>query len=995
MGEKFVRFGILGQSRAVGNTDQIDSSARILLVHTTVLQTAMTNFFSKRDRFGHGNALWVVLLLVFLAAPAIWSLSRIDLENDIANWLPEDDPQARTLRWYQENFQHEDRVLVSWDTSTMADPRVAWFQDRLIGNTDANGVRRSGSKLIKSVTTPQDLIARMMKYDVEPTDAVGRLEGVLVGTGPMKIRLTDLGRRDIQQVQRIIRQRASEELKVDVEFLPAAIEWEPSEEDSARLEKLIAGKQNDGAEEGDEDSEEEEEEEAFDPEQFLLPAHDFQVSYPGMKRDTETCDALIALITGVQTSDSKDQKLVAEGGCFFQPGAPIALSVSLTDAGMADAAETLVEVHRIATEVGIGEAEFRMGGRPVAGSALDEMVKDSAWNSSEGIASWELHRRSIILLSGLVGIVLAFVMLRSGRLATLVLVVSYYTTLLAVSLVPMSGGHMNMVLVVMPTLMFVLTVSGAIHVSNYWKHSAAKNPVTAVVEAVRMARVPCTLASVTTAIGLLSLLTSTLRPVRQFGVYSAVGCLISLAMVLYGLPALLQFWPSRSENQTDLRRDGWTKLGLLVARFWMPITVASLVVFVSGTWGLRHFKTETKAIRYFPDHSRVVEDYNFLEHNLSGIVPVELVIQFNRDEQKRMNFVQRMEVVREIERRVREHPEISGTISLADFQEPHTPLPENASKIRQRLAKKKSSIIERRVKGDGDNAAESGARAFLHVAEKATDLEFAGDEKLNRSGDELWRITAQVAVMSDYDYGHLTNDKRTGDLDNIVKSVIKRHSGCRYVVTGMVPVFLRTQQAVLDSLIWSFALAFGVIAVVMMILLRNPVSGFLTMLPNLMPVGIVFGMLSWAGQSVDIGTMITASVALGIAVDGTLHLITWFRHGLRDGLSRQDAVARSLSQCGPAMWQTSLAVGLGLLMLAPAELLLISRFGWLMAALIGAALISNVVLLAALLAGPLGWMIQRGMASENTSSIGKQPPTQPHLQLSSASTAAGEDHQEA
>ncbi|MFP6703967.1 MAG: hypothetical protein VB861_19625, partial [Planctomycetaceae bacterium] len=69
----------------------------------------MTNFFAKRDRFGHGNALWVVLLLVFLAAPAIWSLSRIDLENDIANWLPEDDPQARTLRWYQDNFQHEDR----------------------------------------------------------------------------------------------------------------------------------------------------------------------------------------------------------------------------------------------------------------------------------------------------------------------------------------------------------------------------------------------------------------------------------------------------------------------------------------------------------------------------------------------------------------------------------------------------------------------------------------------------------------------------------------------------------------------------------------------------------------------------------------------------------------------------------------------------------------------------------------------------------------------
>ena len=169
----------------------------------------MTNFFAKRDRFGHGNALWVVLLLVFLATPAIWSLSRIDLENDIANWLPEDDPQARTLRWYQDNFQHEDRVLVSWDSSTLSDPRVTWFHDRLVGETDANGVRRSGSKLIKAVTTPQDLITRMMKYDVEPAEAVARLEGVLIGTGPLKVRLTELGRRDIKHPQRLIRQQAA------------------------------------------------------------------------------------------------------------------------------------------------------------------------------------------------------------------------------------------------------------------------------------------------------------------------------------------------------------------------------------------------------------------------------------------------------------------------------------------------------------------------------------------------------------------------------------------------------------------------------------------------------------------------------------------------------------------------------------------------------------------------------------------------------------------
>jgi uncharacterized protein len=138
----------------------------------------------------------------------------------------------------------------------------------------------------------------------------------------------------------------------------------------------------------------------------------------------------------------------------------------------------------------------------------------------------------------------------------------------------------------------------------------------------------------------------------------------------------------------------------------------------------------------------------------------------------------------------------------------------------------------------------------------------------------------------------------------------------------------------------------------------------ITMLPNLLPVGVVFGLISWGGIPVDIGTMITASVALGIAIDGTLHLLTWFRDGLRRGMSREDAIALGLAHCGPAMWQTSAAIGLGLLMLITAELLLISRFGWLMAALIGAALLADIVFLPALLSGPLGTLIARNTPAD-------------------------------
>jgi hypothetical protein len=177
-------------------------------------------------------------------------------------------------------------------------------------------------------------------------------------------------------------------------------------------------------------------------------------------------------------------------------------------------------------------------------------------------------------------------------------------------------------------------------------------------------------------------------------------------------------------------------------------------------------------------------------------------------------------------------------------------------------------------------------------------------------------------------------------------------------VTGLVPIFLRTQNALLESLINSFGLALLLVCAVMAVMLRSISAAIYAMLPNVMPVAMVFGLLGWTGIRVDIGTMITASVALGLAVDGTLHLITWFRELLRQGMSRQEAVAKSLEHCAPALWQTSAAIGIGMLALYPVELLLISRFGWIMAAMIFAALWGDVILLPALLAGPLGAVIE-------------------------------------
>lgn len=277
------------------------------------------------------------------------------------------------------------------------------------------------------------------------------------------------------------------------------------------------------------------------------------------------------------------------------------------------------------------------------------------------------------------------------------------------------------------------------------------------------------MASITTAIGLLSLLTSNLTPVRQFGGYSAAGCLVALGMVLYALPALLHLSRPRPPKASQLNPRRWHALGAVLCRYPGVIAGGCAVFFVAASLGLIWFRTETKVVRYFPDESQLVQDYRYLEDNLAHIAPIETVIRFTPEAQQRLRFLERMEVIRAIEDQIRQHPEISGTLSLADFQ-PVREAPGEDASVRQKIFyNRRSSEAERRIKEEQ----EGGSAQFLAVSRPHADVG-VDNAMLSADGHELWRITAQAAVMSDADYGELTRE-----LDERIRAVLRYHAGCR------------------------------------------------------------------------------------------------------------------------------------------------------------------------------------------------------------------------
>ncbi len=179
------------------------------------------------------------------------------------------------------------------------------------------------------------------------------------------------------------------------------------------------------------------------------------------------------------------------------------------------------------------------------------------------------------------------------------------------------------------------------------------------------------------------------------------------------------------------------------------------------------------------------------------------------------------------------------------------------------------------------------------------------------------------------------------------------------VFTGVVPLVYKTQRELLTSLKNSIISATVLIAIVMMFVLRGVTAGIASMLPNVFPIVVVFGTLGWLGIKVDIGIMMAASVALGVAVDDTLHFLTWFSRGIREGLDRRTATEQAYERCATAMLQTTLIGGMGLAVFAVSTFTPTQQFGTLMITILGVALVGDLVMLPALLCGPLGWFFAR------------------------------------
>ncbi len=568
------------------------------------------------------------------------------------------------------------------------------------------------------------------------------------------------------------------------------------------------------------------------------------------------------------------------------PDGLIGIAALLSDEGLRD---RVAVVEAVRHELSYCQLDSSLvAGAPVIVSELDRL------------GSRENNKQFFLVTLG-VCLVLLYWTLRDWKLTLGILGLTVWSINLTLTVLSWTGTEMNFILGALPVMVMVFTLAISVHLVHYYRHAMDEpDPLTTTL---RLAWKPCCLATLTTSIGLASLQVSDIGPVRQFGMAGALGSIVALITGLGVVPALLTLVPPRPLGPAIRRLPGMRNENTIASRIVRHsglVTVATLLLIIAAGVGVPRLQTRIDPVDFLPATGRVRQDAQQVEDYLTSTTTLEAVVDFGDES---LPFVAKLDKVRHIENAIREHQGVRHTMSLAQLfptQLPDDPL-ETLSLLKR----------ARGHKGGSDYIAD---------------------------GESLWRISVRLRDGS--------VEGRRQAFDELVVAT----AGMPISWTGISPLLDHAQKQIFSGFWESFLTAFVIITAVMIVSLRSPTTGLVAMIPNLTPILLVFGALGWSGWYVDIGMMMSGSIALGIAVDGTFHFLVLFHERRREGVGRYESSREALERTGPPILQAAIVAATGMLALSLSPFLPTMRFGLLTAAMLITALLGDLVLLPALLA---------------------------------------------
>jgi len=533
---------------------------------------------------------------------------------------------------------------------------------------------------------------------------------------------------------------------------------------------------------------------------------------------------------------------------------------------------------------------------------------------------------SLVLLSFVLMLVTLGFILKSfsGTIATFFVIV--FSIVIAMGL----GGHMHFPITpptaTTPNIVLTVAIANAVHIliTLFQQMRKGHSKKLSIVESLRINMQPVFLASATTAVGFLTMNFSDVPPFKHLGSMVAFGVLASFVLSVLFLPALLSLIPIRiNANSVSTSNRYMAKIGDFVVRRRHSLMIGMLALIVGLISFLPRNELNDIFLNYFDKSVQFRVDSDYMVDNLSGLYIVDYSVDSGIT-----GGISNPDYLSDLEKFSQWYRQQPETINVATY-----------SDIMKRMNKSMHGDEQSWYKVP-DNRSLAAQYLLMYEMSLPYGLDIKNQVNVDRSAT---RFTVTTKTLSTNDL--LALEHRAEEWLATNAPALKHAQA-----SGPSIMFGHIGKQNIVSMLTGTTVALVLISFILIIALRSFKIGFISLLPNLVPAAMGFGLWGLAVGEVGLSLAVVASMTLGIVVDDTVHFLSKYLRARREqNINAEDAVRYAFTNVGMALITTSVVLAVGFIVLAMSSFKLNSGMGTLTAIVIVFALAADFLFLPPLL----------------------------------------------
>ncbi len=527
----------------------------------------------------------------------------------------------------------------------------------------------------------------------------------------------------------------------------------------------------------------------------------------------------------------------------------------------------------------------------------------------------DLIMADIIWLLPIVFVLIAFILFLSFRTARGVimpLLTAGIAAIWTLGLMQVLGYQLTMISNNIPIILLAVGSAYTIHVLNRINQTFDKDRKKAIIKAMTYIFIPVILSAVTTAIGFVSFVFGAyFTMIRDFGIFTSLGTLFALLLSLFFVPAVISAFSLYRKNISEEQHNNTQENNFLSKKILRPLVnllfhhpkytlIGWGALIALSIAGMFLITTSVNMAEYFKEDNptRISEDV--MQEKFGGSQPVFVVFKGDMQSPKVLNMMIKTEDY------MKQYPEISTTQSIADLVEEMN-----------------------KAMGEGKKIPDS--------KEKIEQLWFLldGQDVLSQLvTDELDEGIIQSKFAS-------SDSKKMYDFVKYMNKFIEENStkDCQISITGTPSVYVRMSESLISSQASSLTIAILMVLIIVGLILKSFSKGVYATIPIIVTIAILFGFMGYAGIALNVATVLVASIALGIGIDYSIHVITHFNHSMEETGDINKALEDTIMISGKAIVINVISVASGFLVLLFSQMVPLQNFGLLVAlSMIGSGL---------------------------------------------------------